>query len=85
MSPQRPSKGRYTSSESYAWVEMQMAKQGLANLEALSQISGIDSEALSRYLSHEKHVSINVVGALCEALGVSPETLLIAMGAIDRK
>jgi transcriptional regulator with XRE-family HTH domain len=85
VSPQQPSKGRYTPSESYAWVEMQMAKQGLASLEELSLISGIDREALSRYVRQEKHLSIDVIGALCEALGVAPETLLVALGAIDRK
>lgn len=57
----------------------------LPALAGLSQIPGIDTEALFGYLSQEKHLTIDVIGAPCEALKVASETLLVALGAIDRK
>jgi transcriptional regulator with XRE-family HTH domain len=57
----------------------------MTGLEELHQRTGIDRGSLSRYFRQERVPKIDVIGPLCEALEVSPETLLIALGAIDRK
>ena len=80
------SKGsRFTSEESYVWLEKQMAKRGFTSLEDLTRASGIDRGTLSRYFRQERRPSVDVIAPLCEALGVAPESLLIALGAVDRK
>ena len=71
--------------ETYEWLESQMKKLNLDSLEDLSRTSGIDRGTLSRYFRQERRPSVDVIAPLCEALNVSPETLLIALGAIDRK
>lgn len=85
MSPVKSRKGRFSPEETYAWLEKQMAKQGLTSLEELSQASGIDRGTLSRYFRQERRPSVDVIAPLCQALDVAPETLLIALGAIDRR
>jgi len=62
-----------------------MSALNMTGLEELHQRTGIDRGSLSRYFRQERVPKIDVVGPLCEALEVSPETLLIALGAIERK
>lgn len=76
---------RFTSAETYEWLEKQMRACNFDSLEALSRASGIDRGTLSRYFRQERRPSVDVIAPLCEALNVSPETLLIALGAVDRK
>jgi transcriptional regulator with XRE-family HTH domain len=57
----------------------------ITGLEELHQRTGIDRGSLSRYFRQERVPKIDVIGPLCEALEVSPETLLVALGAIDKK
>jgi transcriptional regulator with XRE-family HTH domain len=76
---------RHTPEESVDWLNSQMKRVGISSLEDLSKKSGIDRGTLSRYFRQERRPSVDVVAPLCEALEVSPETLLIAIGAIDRK
>jgi transcriptional regulator with XRE-family HTH domain len=80
----RKSKAYFSPEETYAWLEKQMAKQGFLSLEDLSQACGIDRGTLSRYFRQERRPSVDVIAPLCDALAVSPETLLVALGAIDR-
>jgi Cro/C1-type HTH DNA-binding domain len=81
----RTSKARFTTEETYAWLEQQMAKQGFATLEELAQASGIDRGTLSRYFRQERRPSVDVIAPLYQALEVAPENLLIALGAVDRR
>jgi transcriptional regulator with XRE-family HTH domain len=57
----------------------------ISGLEELHQRTGIDRGSLSRYFRQERVPKIDVIGPLCKALEVSPETLLVALGAIERK
>lgn len=71
--------------ETAEWLRNRMNSLGLSGLEELSQRSGIDRGSLSRYFRQERTPKVDVIAPLCEALEVSPETLLIALGAIERK
>ncbi len=71
--------------ETAEWLRNRMNSLGLSGLEELSQRSGIDRGSLSRYFRQERIPKVDVIAPLCEALEVSPETLLIALGAIERK
>jgi len=62
-----------------------MAEIGLATFEELSVSTGIDRGTLSRYFRQERRPSIDVVAPLAAALQVSPETMLIVLGALDRR
>ncbi len=76
---------RYNAAESVAWLQARMAKVGLTSLEELAELTGIDRGTLSRYFRQERRPSIDVVAPLSAALDVSPQTLLIALGALDRR
>jgi transcriptional regulator with XRE-family HTH domain len=71
--------------ESSEWLVQKMKSSGISTLEDLAQISGIDRGTLSRYFHQERRPSIDVIAPICEALNVSPETLLIALGALPKK
>jgi transcriptional regulator with XRE-family HTH domain len=62
-----------------------MSSLGMTGLEDLHEKTGIDRGSLSRYFRQERIPRIDVIEPLSKALEVSPETLLIALGAIDRK
>jgi len=76
---------RNTPSETADWLRNRMNSLGISGLEELSERSGIDRGSLSRYFRQERTPKVNVIAPLCEALEVSPENLLIALGAIERK
>lgn len=76
---------RYSPAESAEWLKAQMSHLGISGLEELHQKTGIDRGSLSRYFRQERVPGIDVIAPLCKALEVSPESLLIALGAIDRK
>ena len=62
-----------------------MKAAGISTLEELAQKTGIDRGTLSRYFHQERRPSIDVIGPICEVLKVSPETLLIGLGALPKK
>lgn len=76
---------RYTQEESADWLAQRLKKLGIASYEEFAAMTGIDRGTVSRYFRHERRPSIDVIAPLCEVLQVSPETLLIALGAIDKK
>ncbi len=76
---------RYSPAESAEWLKAQMSHLGYSGLEDLHKATGIDRGSISRYFRQERVPKIDVIEPLCKALQVSPETLLIALGAIDRK
>lgn len=83
---QKQSSGnRFTAEETSEWILARMSKIGITTYEELSDLVGIDRGTLSRYFRHERRPSIDVIAPLCVALQVSPETMLIALGAVDRK
>lgn len=76
---------RFSPEESVEWLAQRMAKISISTYEELAEISGIDRGTIWRYFNHERRPRIDVIPILCEALQVSPETILIALGALDRK
>jgi transcriptional regulator with XRE-family HTH domain len=71
--------------ESNEWLLQKMKAVGIKTLEDLAQTTGIDRGTLSRYFHQERRPSIDVIAPICEALRVSPENLLIALGALPKK
>jgi transcriptional regulator with XRE-family HTH domain len=76
---------RYTQEESAGWLAQRLVKLNISTYEEFAAMVGIDRGTISRYFRHERRPSIDVIAPLCEVLQVSPETLLIALGAIDKK
>ena len=76
---------RYTQEESADWLAQRLLKLDIASYEEFAAKVGIDRGTISRYFRQERRPSIDVIAPMCEVLQVSPETLLIALGAIDRK
>jgi len=76
---------RYTQEESADWLAQRLVKLNIATYDDFASMVGIDRGTISRYFRQERRPSIDVIAPLCEVLEVSPETLLIALGAIDKK
>ncbi len=76
---------RYSPEDTAEWLRTRMDALKISGLEELHQRTGIDRGSLSRYFRQERVPKIDVIGPLCKALEVSPETLLVALGAIERK
>lgn len=76
---------RVSPAETAEWLKVQMSHLGISGLEELHQKTGIDRGSLSRYFRQERIPRIDVIAPLCRALEVSPETLLVVLGAIDKK
>jgi transcriptional regulator with XRE-family HTH domain len=76
---------RSTQEESSDWLAQRLVKLNIATYEEFAALVGIDRGTISRYFRQERRPSIDVIAPLCEVLQVSPETLLIALGAIDKK
>ena len=76
---------RYTQEESADWLAQRLVKLNIATYEEFAAMVGIDRGTTSRYFRQERRPAIDVIAPLCEALQVSPETLLMALGAVDRK
>lgn len=76
---------RLSPDETAEWLRAKMSSLGISGLEELHERTGIDRGSLSRYFRQERIPRIDVIEPLSRALEVSPETLLIALGAIERK
>ncbi|ASY16167.1 transcriptional regulator [Candidatus Planktophila sulfonica] len=76
---------RFSQAESSQWLSERLLKLNISSYEEFAALVDIDRGTLSRYFRQERRPSIDVIAPLCEVLEVSPETLLIALGAIDRK
>jgi transcriptional regulator with XRE-family HTH domain len=76
---------KLTPNESTEWLRVRMEALSISGLEELHQKTGIDKGSISRYFRQERTPKIDVIAPLAQALEVSPETLLIALGAIEKK
>lgn len=76
---------RLSPEESNEWLRSRMSELGVASLADLEFRSGIDRGSISRYFRQERVPGVDVVAPLCGALEVAPATLLVALGAIERK
>ena len=85
MAKSNKKSGFNSPAESNEWLLQKMKAVGISTLEDLAQLTGIDRGTLSRYFHQERRPSIDVIAPICEALNVSPETLLIGLGALPKK
>lgn len=76
---------RLAPEESSTWLRVRMAELGIESLSDLEQKSGIDRGSISRYFRQERIPGVDVIAPLCRALEVAPATLLIGLGAIERR
>jgi transcriptional regulator with XRE-family HTH domain len=78
------SKTTFTPDETWEWLRARMAKLSLKSLDELSEICGINKGTLSRYFHQKQRPTVDVLVPLCEALQVSPKTLLTALGVFPK-
>jgi len=64
------------------WLASQLEITGLGTLTKLAEVTKINKGTLSKYFNGQQRPSIDVIGPLCTALQVSPETLLKALRAL---
>lgn len=76
---------RYTNTESSEWLAQRLVKLEISSYEEFANLVGLDRGTISRYFRHDRRPSIDVIAPLCEVLEVSPETLLIVLGALDKR
>ncbi len=72
------------SQASQRWLVDTMHEAGIETLADLELQTGINKGTLSRYFRHLQRPSIDVIPGLCQALKVSPATLLWGLGVMDR-
>ena len=78
-------KNLLTPAQSSQWLVERMSSVGISSLEELAKLTNIDRGTLSRYFRQERRPSIDEIAPLCEALQISPESLLIGLGALKKK
>jgi len=76
---------RLSPEESSSWLRIRMSELGITSLSELELRSGIDRGSISRYFRQERIPGVDVIAPLCGALEVAPATLLMALGAIERR
>ena len=64
------------------WLAVQLDVCGLGTLTRLAEVTKINKGTLSKYFNGQQRPSIDVIGPLCTALQVSPETLLKGLKAL---
>lgn len=62
------------------WLKFRMSELGMSSIVDLELATGVNRGTLSRYFRRVQRPSIDVIPVLCEALRVSPLTLLSALG-----
>jgi transcriptional regulator with XRE-family HTH domain len=70
--------------ETWEWLRARMAKLGLKSLDELAEVCGINKGTLSRYFHQKQRPTVDALAPLCEALQVSPKTLLSALGVFPK-
>ena len=70
--------------DSLDWLRVQLEKTGIDTLSNLARETGINKGTLSKYFRGLQRPSIDVIEPLCKALQVSPETLLVALNALNK-
>ncbi len=66
--------------DSQEWLKLRMSELGMSSIADLESATGINRGTLSRYFRGLQRPSIDLIPVLCEALRVSPLTLLDALG-----
>ena len=71
------------SSQSWDWFQSRISDLGHPSMTQFAETHGFPKSSLSRYFHRERQVPSGTIGPLCQALQVSPQELLSALGAID--
>lgn len=64
------------------WLKLRLIALGMNSIADLEAATGINKGTLSRYFRQLQRPSIDVIPVLCQALKVSPQTLLRALGVV---
>ena len=68
--------------DSWQWFQNRLTHLGHASMNEFAKKHGFPKSSLSRYFHGERQLPSGKIGPLCEALEVSPQELLHALGAI---
>jgi transcriptional regulator with XRE-family HTH domain len=58
-----------------------MGLLSISTVEELGELAGINKGTISKYFHQKQRPTVDALPGLCSALQVSPETLLVAIGA----
>jgi hypothetical protein len=80
---QEPMRKASAGANSWQWFQNRLTHLGHASLNEFALKNGFPKSSLSRYFHGERQLPSGKIGAYCEALEVSPQELLHALGAIE--
>lgn len=69
--------------DTWQWFQNRITHLGHASMSEFAKQHGFPKSSLSRYFHRERQLPSGKIGVLCEALEVSPQELLHALGAIE--
>jgi DNA-binding Xre family transcriptional regulator len=79
----KPQSSASSGIDSWEWFQNRLTHLGHASLNEFSKTHGIPKSSLSRYFHRERQLPSGKINHFCQALEVSPEELLQALGALD--
>ena len=79
---QEPKREPNAGVDSWQWFQTRLTDLGHSSLNVFAKHHGFPKSSLSRYFHGERQLPSGKIGRLCEALEVSPQELLHALGAI---
>jgi hypothetical protein len=71
--------------ESLIWFRTTSKNRGFTSMPDFADHVGINKGNIYRYFAQQQQPRVTVVPVLCEALRVSPATLLVALGVMPVK
>lgn len=76
--------GIYGEQLASAVAEQLRAERGAAGLtyKQLAEKAGLKEQSVTRYLTEKREINTSILGALCDALGITPQELIIR--AVER-
>ena len=80
---QEPMREPNAGVDSWQWFQNRLTHLGHSSLNEFAKHHGFPKSSLSRYFHRERQLPSGKIGPLCEALEVSPQELLSALGAIS--
>ena len=80
---QEPNHDAEKGVDSWLWFQSRITHLGHASMNEFAKRHGFPKSSLSRYFHGERQLTSGKISSLCEALQVSPEELLQALGALE--
>jgi transcriptional regulator with XRE-family HTH domain len=75
----------FSPEETWLWLRERLAELELSSLDELSLLAGINKGTLSKYFHQIQRPTVLALAPLCQALKVSPQTLLVALGVFPKE